>query len=87
MKKIGEFMEWFVFRVNITFAKDSRPLESYKETLVCLDMKERRLSFFIDGRLVHLIQRIPVRARVAVWSKFEGLQGTLLLRTGIGPPV
>ena len=60
---------------------------NFKETLVCLDTEERRLSFLIDGRLVHLISDIPVPCRVGVWSKFEGHEGTLILRTGITPPL
>ena len=60
---------------------------TYNETLVCLDADERRLSFFVDGALVHLVDNVTIPGRVAVWSKFEGHTGTLVLRTGVHPPV
>jgi len=58
-----------------------------ERTLVCLDANERRLSFFINGSLKHLVRDVPIPGRVVVWSKFEGHHGTLVLRTGITPPI
>ena len=58
-----------------------------ERTLVCLDANERRLSFFINGSLKHLVRDVPIPGRVVVWSKFEGHRGTLVLRTGITPPL
>ena len=55
--------------------------------LVCLDADERRLSFYINGNLVPIVENVAIPGRVAVWSKFKGHTGTLILRTGIQPPV
>ena len=55
--------------------------------LVCLDADQSRLSFYINGNLVPLVENIVIPGRVAVWSKFKGHTGTLILRTGIQPPV
>ena len=63
------------------------PNKEGERTLVCLDANERRLSFFINGSLKHLVRDVPIPGKVVVWSKFEGHPGTLVLRSGIKPPI
>jgi len=63
------------------------PNNEGERTLVCLDANERRLSFFINGVLKHLVRDVPIPGKIVVWSKFEGHAGSLVLRTGVIPPL
>ena len=63
------------------------PNKEGERTLVCLDANERRLSFFINGSLKHLVRDVPIPGKVVVGQSLKVILVLWFLEVALNLPL